>query len=85
MIVVQTIASIVTVSENGGAAQAYSPSFVVSTVGDGSVRITNTGDGSVYQGAFTEWTVDGKSFPELPDRVSVVLALAKTVSKWIAL
>lgn len=75
----------VTISEDGGEALAYSPAFVVSTAKDGIIKITNTGDGTFFRAAFTQWAINGKSYPQLPDRLSVSLALDKVVRKWIAL
>lgn len=75
----------VAISENGGEALEYSPAFVVSTTRDGTIKITNTGDGTFFEAAFTQWEVNGKSYPQLPDRLSVSLALDKVVRKWIAL
>lgn len=85
MIVVETKKNIVSISENGGEIFEYSPAFIVSTKADGIIQITNMGDGTSYEGAFNEWIVNGKSYPEFPDRISVVLALNKAVKKWIAL
>ena len=75
----------IVISENGGDGLEYSPAFVVSTTKEGIIKITNTGDGTFFQAAFTQWEVNGKSYPQLPDRMSVSLALDKIVRKWIAL
>ena len=85
MIVVTTVGRMVTISVNGGEALGYSPAFVVSTTASGAIRITNMGDGTQLEGAYNEWVVNGKSYPELPDKLSVIVALNKAVRKWTAL
>ena len=85
MIIVRTVGRMITISENGGEALEYSPAFIVSTTQEGIIKITNTGDGTFFQAAFTQWEINGKSYPQLQDRLSVSLALDKTVRKWTAL
>ena len=85
MIIVKTIGRMITISENGGEALEYSPAFVVSTTAEGIIKITNTGDGTFFQAAFTQWEINGKAYPQLPDRLNVSLALDKVVRRWTAL